>query len=200
VHADYPEYFDRIPIDPVVFWTGDRFAGEGAMSNGGAKKRWPTEVRTSALERAAVVGPSRAADELGVPLETVKSWMQRESKRAHAELARADLVLPVRVGMSWAERRARLLPMIGELCEESVAAARLAVQEGRSRAAADFALVASRMADRAAVLSGDVTSRSESRSLQVRAQTKDVELEREIAELTEEVQGVLDRKERRELS
>jgi hypothetical protein len=165
------------------------------VSNGGAKKRWPADVKASCLERAAVVGPMRAADEAGVPVDTVKSWQTRESRKVHAELARADLVMPVRTGMTWAERRNRILPALGELAEESVAAARLAVAEGRAKCASDFSSTAARMIDKATLLGGDVTSRSESRSLQVRASAQAVEQEREIAELEREIREIEARRE-----
>jgi len=120
---------------------------------------------------------------------TLKSWQQRAAKRAHRELARADLVMPVRVGMSWVERRDRLLPALGELAEESIAAARLAVSEGRAKAASDFASVAARMVDRAAVLGGDVSSSSESHSLSVHVDAeKKRALQEEIDELERELE------------
>jgi hypothetical protein len=73
--------------------------------------------------------------------------------------------MPARKGVSWRARREVLLASMGELVEEAVAASRLAVQENRAKCASDFANVASRMIDKCALLGGDVTSRSESRSL-----------------------------------
>jgi hypothetical protein len=137
----------------------------------------------------------RAGEEAGVPVDTIKSWQTREAAKAHRELARADLVMPVRQRMSWAERRNRLLPALGELAEESIAAARLAVQEGRPKAASDFASVAAPMVDRAATLGGDVTSRSERRSLSVRATAPDVERQRVIAQLESEIEAERQRRE-----
>jgi hypothetical protein len=87
------------------------------------------------------------------------------AKKTHRELARQNLTMPVRRGLPWLARRTELLGALGELAEESVAAARLAVQEGRSKAASEFSSVASRALDKAALLGGDVTSRSESRNL-----------------------------------
>jgi hypothetical protein len=132
---------------------------------GGAKVPHPPEVRARALALAADVGPSQAADMLELSVDTVKSWMKREAARTHKELARANLVMPVRAGLSWPERRKQLLGALAELAEEGVAAARLAVSEGRSKAASEFASVAARALDKAALLGGDVTSRSESRNL-----------------------------------
>jgi len=126
-------------------------------------------VKAAALERAATVGPGRASRELNISENTIKSWMSRASRKAHAELARANLVMPVRVGLSWADRRDRILPALGELAEEAIAASRLAVQENRAKCASDFASVAARMLDKAALLGGEVTSRSESRNLSLHA-------------------------------
>jgi hypothetical protein len=132
---------------------------------GGAKTPHPRKVRERALQRASVVGPSAAADELNLSVDTVKSWQKRESAKAHRELARANLVLPARSGLSWPERRKELLGALSELATEAVAASRLAVQENRAKCAADFAAVAARALDKAILLGGGVTSRSESRSL-----------------------------------
>jgi hypothetical protein len=132
---------------------------------GGAKVPHPPEVRARALALAANVGPNQAGDELGLSPETIKSWQKRLAAKTHRELARANLVMPVRRGLSWPARRTELLGALGELAEESVSAARLAVSEGRSKAASEFSSVASRALDKAALLGGDVTSRSESRNL-----------------------------------
>jgi hypothetical protein len=75
--------------------------------------------------------------------------------------------MPVRRNVPWVSRRAELMAGLASLAEESVAGARLAVQEGRSKAASEFSSVASRSLDKAALLGGDVTSRSESRSMSV---------------------------------
>jgi transposase-like protein len=132
---------------------------------GGKITPWPKEVRVEALKRCAEVGPGQTSREMNISENTLKSWMKRASAKAHAELARADVVMPARKGVSWRARREVLLASMGELVEESVAAARLCTQQGRSKCASDFANVASRMIDKCALLGGDVTSRSESRSL-----------------------------------
>jgi hypothetical protein len=132
---------------------------------GGPKTPHPPELRARALDLAASIGPNQAADELGLSPDTIKSWQKRLAKKTHRELARQNLVMPVRAGLAWPERRKQLLGALAELAEESVAASRLAVSEGRSNAASEFANVASRALDKAQLLGGDPTSRSESRSL-----------------------------------
>jgi hypothetical protein len=139
---------------------------------GGRKVPHPPEVRARALELAAQVGPNQAGDMLGLSPDTIKSWQKRLAAKTHRELARADLVMPVRKGLGWPARRTELLGALGELAEESVAAARLAVSEGRSKAASEFSSVASRALDKAALLGGDVTSRSESRNLSLSMQSE----------------------------
>jgi hypothetical protein len=139
---------------------------------GGAKVPHPREVRARALELAAVVGPSQAADQLNLSVDTVKSWLKRQSARTHRELARQHLVMPVRAGQPWPERRKQLLGALAELAEESVSAARLAVREGRSKAASEFSNVAARSLTQAQLLGGDPTSRSESRSLAMHVQSE----------------------------
>ena len=83
--------------------------------DGGARTPWPREVKERALERAAIVGPSQAADELDLPVDTIKSWQKRASAKAHRALARANLILPTRSGLSWPARRAELLGALAEL-------------------------------------------------------------------------------------
>jgi transposase-like protein len=83
-----------------------------ASNPGGVKRRWNPAVKAAALELAANVGPHRASPELDMS-ENTKSWMSREARKAHRELARADLVMPVRAGLSWADRRNRILPALG---------------------------------------------------------------------------------------
>jgi hypothetical protein len=139
---------------------------------GGRKVPHPPEVRARALELAALHGPNQAADLLGLSPDTIKSWQKRLAKKTHRELARQNLVMPVRVGQPWPERRKQLLGALAELAEEGVAAARLAVSEGRSKAASEFASVAARALDKAALLGGDVTSRSESRNLSLHMQSE----------------------------
>ena len=90
----------------------------------------------------------------------------------------------------WSERRAELLGALSELATESVQAARLAVSEGRSKAASEFSSVASRSLDKAILLGGDPTSRSESRSMSVHVDVEEMErLQEEIAELERELAG-----------
>jgi hypothetical protein len=146
---------------------------------GGPKVPHPPELRARALELAAVVGPSRAADELNLSVDTVKSWMKRQSARTHRELARQHLVMPVRAGQPWPERRKQLLGALAELSEESVSAARLAVQEGRSKAASEFSNVAARSLTQAQLLGGDPTSRSESRNLSLHMQSEGLQAVKE---------------------
>jgi hypothetical protein len=142
---------------------------------GGAKVPHPPELRARALELAANVGPKQAADELDLSVDTVKSWMKRQSARTHRQLARQGLVMPVRAGQPWPERRKLLLASLAELAEEGVAASRLAVSEGRSKAASEFANVVSRAVSQMQLLGGEPTSRSESRSLALHVQSEGLE-------------------------
>jgi hypothetical protein len=163
---DFRSEFLQQARDPIcAHGCGRKVGVMGNDGRGGKVTPWPAEVRIAALERCAVVGPGQTSREMNIPENTLKSWMKRASAKAHAELARADVVMPARKGVSWRARREALLASMGELVEESIAASRLAVQENRSKCASDFANVASRMIDKCALLGGDVTSRSESRSL-----------------------------------
>jgi hypothetical protein len=140
------------------------------------------------LALAADLGVGRAARELNLSENTIKSWQKRQAARSHRELTRQGLVMPVRRNVPWVSRRAELLAGLASLAEESVAAARLAVQEGRSKAASEFSSVASRSLDKAALLGGDVTSRSESRSMSVHVDADGMQrLQAEIAALEEEL-------------
>jgi hypothetical protein len=176
---------------------GATFAGEGAigrfelMANdgrGGKVERHAPEVKARALELAADVGVDRASRELNLSANTIKSWQRRQAERALRELGRRQrLVAPVR-GVSWASRRNELLSALGDLATESVAAARLSVQEGRSKAASEYSSVAARCLDKCMLLGGDPTSRSESRSMNVRVDATEMQsLQDEIRELEAEV-------------
>jgi hypothetical protein len=139
---------------------------------------------------AADHGVGRAARELNLSENTIKSWQKRRAAASHRELTRQGLVMPVRKNVPWTSRRAELLAALAELAEESVAAARLAVSEGRSKAASEFSSVASRSLDKAALLGGDVTSRSESRSMSLHVDADELQkLQTEIRELEEELSG-----------
>jgi hypothetical protein len=142
---------------------------------GGRVERHPPELRAEALELAARVGPNQAADMLDLSPNTIKSWMKRQSARTHRELSRQHLVMPVRAGQPWPERRKQLLAALAELAEESVSAARLAVSEGRSKASSEFANVASRAISQMQLLGGEPTSRSESRNLSLHMQSEGLE-------------------------
>jgi transposase-like protein len=159
------------------------------LSNpGGARKRHPPEFRARALEIAADHGPGAAARRLNLSENTVKTWMQRASARAHRELTRQGLVMPVRKGVPWSARRAELLAALSSLAEESVAAARLAVSEGRAKNASDFSSVASRALDKCMLIGGEPTSRSESRSLSMHVDAEETrKLQDEIRELEQEL-------------
>jgi hypothetical protein len=79
-----------------------------------------------------------------------------------------------------------LLAALGELATESVAAARVSVSEGRSKAASEYSSVAARCLDKCMLLGGEATSRSESRSLSMRVDAES--LADEIRELEAELE------------
>jgi transposase-like protein len=155
---------------------------------GGRVDRHPAELKQRALALAADYGPGRAARELNLSENTIRSWQQRASQKAHRELARRQLVVPIRKGTPWPERRNQLLGGLTELAEEATAAARLSVSQGRSKSANEFSSVAARAVDKVLLLGGQPTSRSESRSMNVRVDATEMqELQDEIAELEREL-------------
>jgi hypothetical protein len=164
---------------------------------GGAKVPHPPELRARALELASVVGPSQAGDELGLSPDTIKSWMKRRAARTHRELQRQHLVMPVNRGSPWPERRKQLLAELVELSLESVAATRLCVAEGRSKAAQEFSNVASRAVSQIQLLGGEPTSRSESRNLSLSMQSEGLQaVKEEGARIVRERQAELSEGER----
>jgi transposase-like protein len=144
---------------------------------GGRAERHPPELRERALALAADFGAKRAGDMLDLSPNTIKSWMKRRAAASHRELKRQGLVMPVQVGTPWPDRRKLLLAALAELSEEAVQACRLAVSEGRSKAASEFSNVAARSLTQAQLLGGDPTSRSESRNLSWRGGLEEVQAE-----------------------
>jgi hypothetical protein len=189
-----PEFFFAFLVDGASKRCAAAFAGEGAVGKvglmndgrGGKVDRHPPELRARALELATDLGVDRASRELNLSPNTIKSWQRRASAKALRELSRRRLVLPVRSGVSWASRRNELLSALGELATESVAAARVSVSEGRSKAASEYSSVAARCLDKCMLLGGEATSRSESRSLSMRVDAES--LADEIRELEAELE------------
>jgi hypothetical protein len=162
---------------------------------GGAKVPHPPAVRAEALELAARIGPSQAADQLDLSVDTVKSWMKRENEKALRELQRRGFDLPATRGTPWTVRRGELLLQLADLAQESAAACREAVREGRSKAAQEFSSVLVRAVDRAELLGGLPTSRSESRSLALHLQS-----EEGLAAVKREARAIVASREAAELS
>lgn len=137
--------------------------------------------KAEALELAARHGHAEAARRLGMPPETIRTWVNRaEAGTAVAKRDEAGVLLP------WRERRERLLPKFGQVAATALDACQVAIDEGRARDAQSLMTVAAIAADKGQLLSGAATSRSESASVHVTA-TDRGELAEQVARMRAEL-------------
>lgn len=143
-------------------------------------KRYTDAERQAAMDLAASRGYRYAADESGVPIGTLKSWMRRNGRQVNPE-RRDALEAQVRTAsLHWEARRADLANQAGEVAALALARTRdliegqtidgkdvmtrgpggrlvvVTMHEARA-AAATFAT----LADKAQLLSGGATARTE---------------------------------------
>jgi hypothetical protein len=132
------------------------------------REPWPDEVKQTALDIAARESFVAAEAATGVPAATVRSW-------AHRATTSAGLALPRDgrgVAVPWRERRPVLLDAFGEACSEALQASRKAVKRGNARDAKDLMITSAIAAEKGLLLSGEATTRSESRSAAVIAHAR----------------------------
>lgn len=120
------------------------------------KPPYSDEVRAEALSLYREHGPAEAGRRLGIPAKTISSWAARAGVQADArEQVTAAATEAAR--QSWAERRARLADELGAAAEEFLVAARGA----GARTARDYMAALAAAVDKAQLLSGAATERSE---------------------------------------
>lgn len=144
--------------------------------------KWPREVKARAIAICGERGAKAASEETGVPPNTLRSWIRRESiafplaPRVETVIAEIDGHRP------WPLRRDAVVAELAKLCEETVQATFAAVRAGNLREAQAGWVSIGIAIDKLQLLSGEATSRSQSQSLVLTANTA-----REIAELEAEL-------------
>lgn len=137
--------------------------------------------RQEALALAERLGSFAAAGrQLEIPDATLRRWAAEPSRELAAAEASVPGELLVAEPVSWTERRAQLVPRLGQVAAGALEAALLAIEEGKARNAQAFAITAGILIDKAQLLAGGATSRSESTSVRIEGRTP--------AEVTAEVQ------------
>lgn len=140
------------------------------------QRRYSVAERQEGLALAGQVGFAEAGRQLEIPDGTLRSWARRAA--GALEVVTAGVALsPVEAALPWPERRAVLLPRIGEVAAEAVEAAQRAIEAGKGREAQSFAVAAGILIDKAQLLGGGATSRSESTAVRI-----DASSQRDIAE------------------
>lgn len=147
-----------------------------------SRRRASKAERAEALDLAERVGFAEAGRRLGIPDGTLRSWANRATSRAVAALAvvppsTSDVAVPDVAGLAWPERRARLLPKLGEVAAKALEKADQAIDGGKARDAKDYTVTAAILVDKAQLLGGGATSRSESTTVKI-----DATSQREVAE------------------
>lgn len=153
-------------------------------------QKWSAAQQSEALALAAERGPVEAARQLGIPDGTVRWWMHQQTERAGKALATVGATMPAEVderdaqgrrSLSWHERQRPLVHALGVAASAAVEACQQAISEGRARDAKDLSICAGVLVDKAQLLSGFATSRTE--GAHFHAGVDDAEQARRIADL-----------------
>jgi hypothetical protein len=141
-------------------------------------------VKAEALAIAAADSFVAAERATGVPAATVRSWARRAGQGV-------EVVLPTDgrgVAVSWADRQLLLLDAASQRAAEAAEAVRRAIKANRPRDAKDYAITFGICSEKAILLGGRATSRSE--TYQVTATIDDAEV-RELEAETERLKQEL---------
>lgn len=124
-----------------------------------ARRTWTDEQREHALAVYADHGPAEAARRTGIPKGTIAAWANRREvqTRVAENLENARLV----ASMRWAERRSELADQAGEAAAIALAQAVAALQAGNDHLAKAAGVVFGIAVDKAQLLTGEATSRTE---------------------------------------
>lgn len=112
------------------------------------------EQRVEALALLAEVGKAEASRQTGIPAGTIASWGTRHGVRA------VDDVRVEAMRQAWAERRAALADRIGEVADQATEQLAKLIATGHC-SAAELTRAIAVLVDRAQLLSGGATERTE---------------------------------------
>lgn len=123
------------------------------------RAQYTPQQKADALVLYAQHGAAETARRTGIPEGTLMSWAHRngvqslaaEQTRAAVEAAKAK----------WDERKLKMVHEIGSVAQMALAQAEAAVMDGKGRDAKDFATTMAILVDKAQLLSGAATQRTE---------------------------------------
>ncbi len=147
------------------------------------QRRWDADTKATALRIYAERGGPAASEATGVPVATIRSWAHRAATEAAAVVATVTGRTIAQAGTDWPTRRAELLAELPDAIAETLVAYRRKVADGSGRDARDFSVALAVLVDKAQLIAGHATSRSESLRLTASVSAIDVELESLAAEL-----------------
>lgn len=125
-----------------------------------ARRTYTPEQKAEALTLYAQHGSAEAARITGVAPGTIQSWAHRNGVATACNEQRQANVDALKT--KWAERRLEMVDEIGTVAEQALAKAKAMVAAGKGRDAKDFATTMAILVDKAQLLGGDVTNRTES--------------------------------------
>lgn len=150
---------------------------------------WPRAQRAEATQLAAEVGAAEACRRTGVPAATLRSWVKRATDAGIEVVPAGDVEIVQGSTLAWPERRRLLADRLHDLAVVSATAAREAVEDGATRKAKDLSVVFGIATDKALLLSGGATRRTETRNenLNVHVGRTDPAVAAEITRLRKEL-------------
>jgi len=139
-------------------------------------RRWTEEQRQQAQLLAERIGVTKAAKQLGMPYGTVAAMMSRTRNRVQVVERVAPDVAPIlnSGAAEWDGTQQVTAARYGRLVAAQLTVAEELLRQERYREHKDVILASAIATDKAQLLSGHATSRSESRSLVVRTTAEKV--------------------------
>jgi transposase-like protein len=141
------------------------------------RRSYTAAEKAEALELYRTDGPTIVEERLGIPKGTIAAWAARTGTQTVCIETTAARVVAKR--LKWEERRADLADDIGNLARIALERATRLAEEGNTREAKDLATTMAIAVDKAQLLTGAATSRSEHITSDIDAAV--VELEKELA-------------------
>jgi transposase-like protein len=141
------------------------------------RRSYTAAEKAEALELYRTDGPTIVEERLGIPKGTVSEWgkaagiqtVRTEQTAAATETARVE----------WEHRRVALAHRMGAVAERALERSQEAIDAGKARDAQTYATTMAILADKAQLLTGAATSRSEHITSDIDAAV--AELEKELA-------------------
>lgn len=134
------------------------------MSGRGRPRKWSPSQKSEALAIAAERGAAAASRETGIPAGSIRAWVSVATASVVALVPDAAVQVVDADGAlrAWRERRPALLNACSVGAHEAVEACRRAVAEDRGRDARDLSVACGVLIDKAQLLAGAATARTES--------------------------------------